>query len=393
MRRKAPVFRRWDTGQWICGVNAIQTFCFKLYKSAKISALNRKINAAGLIYNHCIALHKRYYKIFGKYLKRNFLQKHLVRLKKLQKFSYLKEIGAQAVQDVTERIDRAFQLFFRNVKRKIRCSPPNFKKVSCYKSFTLKQSGWKIDEENFSVAIDGKNLKYFQSRRISGKVKTVTIKRDSLGDFYVYFVTDAKNFEVETRTGKSVGFDFGLKKFLTASDGKDVISPLFFKQNSKLIAKACKNLSRKKKISNDRQRAKLNLARIYKKTVNQRKDFHFKLARLLCLEYERICIEDLNLKAMQRLWGKKISDLAFGEFVNILKYQATKFGVEIIEVDRYFASSQICNKCGEKNSAVKDLKIRSWICPRCGEKHDRDLNAAINILKNGLGHRPLQETL
>ena len=294
------------------------------------------------------------------------------------------------MQDVVDRIDRAFQLFFRNFQRKIRCSPPNFKKVKNYKSYTLKQAGWKLYEENYTLRINGQNYRYFQSRKISGKIKTVTIKRDSLGDFYVYIVTDAKDFEVETRTGKSVGFDFGLKTFLTASNGKDIISPLFFAKNSTLIKNACKNLSHKVKGSNNRRKAKLNLARLYKKSFNQRHDFHFKLARQLCLEYEIICIEDLNLKAMQRLWGRKISDLAFSEFVNILKYQATKFGVEIIEVDRFFASSQICSNCGFQNSAVKDLKIREWICPQCGVKHNRDRNAAINILNFGLGHQPLQ---
>jgi len=370
----------------------LKTFCFKLYKSDKNSVLKKQINAAGLIYNHCIALHKKYYKIFGKYLKRNFLQKHLVKLKKLEKFSYLKEIGSQAVQDVTDRIDRAYQLFFRNVKRKIRCSPPNFKKLKNYKSFTLKQSGWKFDEENFSVTINGQKFKYFQSRKISGKIKTVTIKRDSLGDLYIFVVTDAKIFKVETRTGKRVGFDFGLKNFLTSSEGKIISSPLFFAKNSKLIAKACKNLSRKQKSSNNRRRAKISLARIYKKTANQRKDFHFKLAGKLCLEYEKIFIEDLNLKAMQKLWGKKISDLGFYKFVQILKYQAEKFGVEVFEADRFFASSQICNQCGEKNSEVKNLKLREWICPKCGAKHDRDINAAKNILKFGLGHRPMQES-
>ena len=94
---------------------------------------------------------------------------------------------------------------------------------------------------------------------------------------------------------------------------------------------------------------------------------------------------------MKRLWGRKIGDLAFSEFVNILKYEATKFRVEIIEVDRYFASSQICSNCGFQNTAVKDLKIREWICPQCGVKHNRDRNAAINILNLGLGHQPLQE--
>ena len=204
----------------------MKTFCFKLYKSEHNVKLHKQINAAGLTFNHCIKLHRRYYKLFGKYLKKFTLMKHLTKLKKLPKFSYLLEFGSQAVQDVVERINRAFELFFGNVKRKVRCSPPKFKKVRRYKSFTLKQAGGKIDEDNRTIKIKGQSYKYFQSRRISGKIKTVTIKRDSLGDIYVYIVTDAKNLEVETRTGQSVGFDFGLKTFLTASDGKDVTSPL-----------------------------------------------------------------------------------------------------------------------------------------------------------------------
>ena len=319
--------------------------------------------------------------------------KHLTKLKKIPKFDYLLEYGSQAVQDVSERIDRAFNLFFSNLKRKVRCSPPKFKKVQCYKSFTLKQCGWKLDEENHTLTIKGQSYKYFQSRRIGGKVKTVTIKRDSLGDIYVYFVTNAKNFEVETRTGQSVGFDFGLKTFLTASDGKDVISPLFFAKNVKLIAKASRELSRKTKGSSNRLRARLKLARLHKKAANQRHYFHFKLAQRLCLEYDTICVEDLNVKAMQRLYGKKISDLAFSDFVRILKYEASKFGTLIVEVGRFFASSQRCSSCGYKNSTVKDLSIREWTCPKCGAMHDRDRNAAINILQEGLGQRPLQETL
>ena len=370
----------------------MKTFCFKLYQSERNDKLHKQINAAGLIYNHCIALHKRYYKIFHKTLNTNKLKVHLTKLKKILKFSYLLEIGSQAVQDVAERIGRAYELFFRNVRRKIRSSPPGFKKVRRYKSFTLKQAGWKLDESTYTLTINGQNYRYFQSRMISGKIKTVTIKRDSLGDIYVYFVTDAKDFEVVERTGKSVGYDFGLKKFLTASDGLDVTSPLFFAQNSKLIKQACRNLSHKVKVSNNRLRAKLNLARLYKQSTNQRHDFHFKIARRISLEYDTICIEDLNIKAMQRLYGRKIGDLAFSEFVNILKYEASKFGTEVIEVNRYFASSQICHCCGSRNAEVKDLSIREWHCPKCGAYHDRDRNAAINILNEGLGHRPVEET-
>lgn len=369
----------------------MKTYKFKLYQSEHTSSLHRLINVAGLIYNHCIALHKCYYRLFRKHLNRYALQKHLTKLKKLAKFSYINELGSQAVQDVTDRIERAFQLFFRNVKCKLRCSPPNFKKVRQYKSFTLKQAGWKLNEEEHTLTVNSRRYRYFQSRRISGKIKTVTIKRDGLGDFYVYIVTDATDFEVRTRTGQSVGFDFGLKKFLTASDGNDVISPLFFAQSAKLLQQACRELSRKRKGSNNRRRAKLKLARLYRKIYNRRHDFHFKLARKLCIEYDTICIEDLNVKAMHRRYGRKIGDLAFSEFVSILKCEASRFGTTIIEVNRFFASSQICHCCGERNPAVKDLSIREWTCPKCGVTHDRDLNAAINILNEGLGHRPVQE--
>ena len=136
----------------------------------------------------------------------------------------------------------------------------------------------------------------------------------------------------------------------------------------------------------------MKLARLHKKSTNQRHDFHFKLARRLCLEYDTICIEDLNVKAMQRLYGKKIGDLGFSDFVKILKYEASKFGTIVVEVGRFFASSQLCRCCGEKNPQVKDLKIRQWKCLKCGAEHDRDRNAAINILQEGLGQRPLQET-
>ena len=119
----------------------MKTFCFKLYHSDHNYELMRQINAAGLIYNHCIALHKRYYRLYGKYLDKSKLQKHLVKLKKHNRFAYISEIGSQAVQDVTDKIDRAYNLFWSNLKRKKTCSPPKFRKVRRYKSFTLKQAG------------------------------------------------------------------------------------------------------------------------------------------------------------------------------------------------------------------------------------------------------------
>ena len=360
----------------------MKTYCFKLYNSKRNRKLKRQINAAGLIYNHCIALHKRYYKLYGKHLKKYDLEKHLTKLKNSKKFSYLREIGSQAVQDIADRIEQAYKLFYENRKKKRKSSPPNFKKVRKYKSFTLKQAGWKLNEDLGIIKIGRQNYRYFQSRRIEGKIKTVTIKRDPIGDIYIYIVTDFREEQIMGRTGKSVGYDFGLKKFLTASDGKDIESPLFFVKNSKLIKKKNKNLSRKQEKSNNRKKARIELARAYKKTANQRKDFHFKTALKICEEYAVVCLEDLNLEEMKKLYGRKVSDLVYS-FVQKLKYEAIKFGTRIILIDRWYASRQICSECGYKNSEVKNLRIRKWECPECGAKHDRDRNASINILKVG----------
>lgn len=360
----------------------MKTFCFKLYASKRNRKLHKQINVSAIIYNHCIALHKKFYKLYGKFLKLYKLQKHLTKLKKLAKYNFYSTVGSQAIQDITQRIDRAYQLFFRNLKHKIKTAPPSFKKVKKYKSFTLKQAGYKFLDHNILI-INKQKYRYFKSRDIEGKIKTLTVKRDNLGDIYIFVVCKINKNKVLVRTGKSVGFDFGLKKFLTASNGKDYTAPEFFKQSSLAIKNANKNLARKKKGSNHRQQAKLALARLYKKISNQRKDFHFKLANKICSEYALICIEDLNIKAMQKLWGRKISDYAFSDFVKILEYQANKIGSIVQKIDRFYASSQICNVCGTKNPEIKNLAIREWVCKKCKTLHDRDKNAAINILKVG----------
>lgn len=360
----------------------MKTYCFKLYRANKNKKLHRQISAAGLIYNHCIALHKRYYSLYGKSLNKYQLQKHLTKLNKLPKFGYIKEIGSQAVQDITDRIDRAYKLFFRNLKHNIRTAPPSFKKVRKYKSYTLKQAGWKLCSGNI-IEIAKQKYRYFKSREIEGTVKTVTIKRDALGDIYIYFVSDTKENEVLARTGKSVGYDFGLKTFLCASDEKNIVSPLFFKENAKSIAKANRNMSRKKKGSNNRRKARLELARLHKRVANQRSDFHWKTAQQIVGEYALVALEDLNLKDMQKRFGRKISDLAFADFVQKLKYLASRTGASVVEVDKFYPSSQLCSHCGYRNKETKDLKVRSWICPSCNTKHNRDTNAAINIKTEG----------
>lgn len=357
------------------------TYGFKLYNSKKNKKLHRLIDTAGSIYNHLIALHKRYYRMYGKHLNVYKIMKHITKLKRTKRFAYWNNLGSQAIQNIAERIDGSYKLFFKNRSRGIKSSPPSFKKISKYRSFTLKQSGYKFFEDN-RIKIGDKTYRYFKSRSIEGKVKTVTVKRDSLGDIYIYVTCETKAPEIKPRPGKIVGLDFGLRNFLTTSDGYVIESPLFFKRSAGKIRSLNKALSRKKKGSGNSKRAKLKLARAHRKIANQRRDYHFKLAKRLSEEYSLICVEDLNVKAMQALWGRKISDLGHSRFLNILEHQCSKTGTEFVRIPRFYPSSKTCSACGYILEELS-LNTRSWTCPNCKTKHDRDVNAAVNILKVG----------
>ena len=359
------------------------TYCFKAYNSKKNKNLHNLINIACLIYNHCIALHKRYYRRYKKCLNIYKLQKHLTKIKKTSKFSHFNLLGSQSIQDITQRIDRAYKLFFENRKNKKRCSPPSFKKVKKYKSFTLKQAGYKILENNYHSESKPIKVNIIKKEPDITKEKTLTIKRNSLGDIYFYFVCESNNSQIEARTGKSVGIDLGFKTFITLSTGEKIESPEFFKRLIHKIQQLNRNLSRKVKGSNNYKRAKLCLARFHKKISDKRNNFHWETARNLALKYPLISCEDLCIKSYQRRYGRKTSDLAMSDFLKILNYSCEKLGSHLVQVDRFYASSQLCNNCGYKNPLLKDVRIREWTCPVCGVHHDRDINAGINIDKEG----------
>jgi len=374
-----------------------KSFKFKLYKSKSIKGLHRQINLASSIYNHLIALHKTYYRLFGKYPSKYEIQKHFTRYKKIKRFRYWNDLGSQTIQDIVERVDRAYRLFFKSLKRcEKRYRPPSFKKKSKYKSFTLKQCGYKLLDDN-KIRIGNRVYKYSKSREIEGKIKTVTIKRDTLGDVYLFFSCDrVEKPKIErTSTGKIEGFDFGLKTFLTSSTGEKIRSPQFFKIGSNRVKVASKIVSSKKKGSNNRRKAVLSFARVHRKIVNQRRDFHFKLTRRLALDFDVICIETLNIGAMKKLWGRKISDLGFSDFVLILQHMCNKLGSTLWQADQFYPSSKTCSYCGWIN---ENLSLRDciWTCQGCQTKHDRDQNAGMNLKREGassLGLESIRPTL
>jgi putative transposase len=356
----------------------MKTLKFKLYSHKRNRYLKQSINAAGVIYNHCIALHKRYYRRWDKHLNCAKLQAHVAKLRNRNEF--WQSVGSQAVQDICQRIEKAYQLFFKHNKKGVR--PPGFKKVKKYKSFTLKQAGYKFLGGN-RVKIGSRVYQYWNSREIEGKVKTLTIKRTPLGELFLVVVVDSAGFpEIKFTTSKIAGFDFGLKTFLTCSDGSKIESPQFFKQSLNAITKANRHHSKKLKGSSNRERARKNLVRSHEDIANRRSDWFWKLAHELTNRFDVLCFETLNLKGMKRLWGRKISDLALRDFLDILEWVALKKGKLVVYIDQWYPSSKTCSCCGQVLESL-DLSVRRWRCPSCQSENDRDKNASLNIKRVG----------
>ena len=368
------------------------TYKYKLYgRCEKNKYIHRDIDAFAGMYNHFIALHKRYYRRYKKYPNKFALMRHLTKLKGTDRFWHWCLLSNPALQNVIERIDYGYQKFFRRENKR----PPHFRSRFRYQSYTLKQAGYQFLDGNkiqLSFGVRGKVkrvFRYHKSREFDvDSVKTVTVKRDRIGDLWLCVVAKAPNIkQVIAETGKTAGFDFGLKIYLTASDGTQIQSPLFFRRNSRKVKKANRMLSHKQKGSNNRHRARINLARVHRRVTNQREAYHWWLARELCKQYDVMCFELLNISALKKLWGEKISDLGFADFSGKLKHIASKTGKTVVQIDKWLPSSKTCSACG----TVKDnleLRERTFRCA-CGFVSDRDHNAAINIER--WGRPPMEE--
>jgi putative transposase len=328
---------------------------------------------ACFVWNRALALQKRYYRLYGKYIEVNRMQKHFSR------YVERKWLYARTVQELLQRQDLAYKYFFRGKSKR----PPKFIKTKNFTSIVFKQCGYVFNDNILYLNNINKSFKFYKSRELDGNFKRVAIKRNKLGEYFVCVFLDK---EVErygkSRKGASVGIDFGLKTYLTLSDGLTIDNPQYLKESLTELRRRSRNLSKCKKGSNNSERKRKELDRLYNDIVNKRSDFQWKLAHYLCRMYDTICIEDLNLSGMCRRWGRKMADQAHAEFVSKLEHVATKYGVVVHKIDRYYPSSKTCT-CGYIN---KDLKLtdRVWTCPHCGTTHDRDLLAANNILRRGI---------
>ena len=360
----------------------MKTYKFKMYSNHGNRELHKTIDSHAQVWNHFVALCRRYYAIYGKYPGKKALMRHLTKLKRLPRYAHWNLLPSQSLQDVIGRIDTGYMKFFADLKSNRKTGRPRFKSRKRYKSYTLKQAGWKLLQSNY-IRIGKQIYRYFKSREVLGSPKRCTIKRDSVGDVWLIILTDHVDTDLESpTTGKSAGFDFGLKRYLTGSDYNDYESPQFFKRGINAIKRANRKHSRKVKRSKNRERARLNLARKHRKIANQRADFHWKLAHDLTDRYDWIALESLNLKGMKSLWGRKVSDLGFFDFMQKLKYIASRKSREVRFIDKWYPSSKTCHVCGAINQEL-NLRDRTWQCPSCHTELDRDRNAALNIHRVG----------
>ncbi len=349
--------------------------------------LRRLFRTCTDIYNHCIALHKRHYAVFGicegyKPLSRFRLQKHIAKMKKRCHPEW-SVVNSQAVQEIAERIDNGYRRFFDHTAK----HPPTFRSCRKYRSLTFKDTGWKLYGNDFIINSLSLRLRFHQSRPIpaDAKIQRVTLKRDAVGDYWLSFILrteETSPAQAMPMMGKTTGLDFGLKHFLTTAEGERIESPQVPFSNLSRLRRVSRNLSKKRKGSNNRKRAREELARLNRRISYLRSEHHWKTAIELVRSYDVVCIESLDLKSMKREYGRKVSDLGFGSFVNILASQCTKYGRKLIQIDKWEPTSKTCSHCGHKLDELP-LKVRRWNCPECGASHDRDINAARNILRVG----------
>lgn len=348
---------------------------YRLYRcDKKDRKLRHKLFVASTVWNHFVALQRRYYRLTGNYISLHDMNKHVLKLRKTKRFSLWQGLHSQACQNVCRRVDDAYQRFFKGLAK----GRPKFRKAKKYSSFTFPQSGYKVNGNR--VKIDGTTYKFVKHRELNGQIKTLTIKRDTVGRLWLVFSVVEELTIEKVSTGKSGGFDFGLKTFLTDDENRAYISPQFYAQGIRKMRQLQRQLSRKVQGSHRYKRAKRELAKHSIRIADQRRDHHFKLAHELCDEYDVLYFEDLNLQGMKALWGRKVSDLGFAQFMTILEWVAFKRGKQVVKIDRFAPTTKVCSGCGQNHNLT--LRDRVLNCD-CGLTIDRDHNAAINILCAG----------
>lgn len=364
------------------------SYKFRLYptKKQKVS-IAKTIGCCRWIYNYAFDERNSVYKLENKILNYYDQSKELPALK--EEYPWLKEVDSTALQSSLKNLDTAFKRFFKKESK----FPKFKKKRDARQSYTSRMGIKIVDDKYIQLPKLGKVRCKF-SKKVIGKILSATVTQTSNGKYFVSLCCRVDDLPHYPKNNKSVGIDLGVKDMFVTSDGAAYLNHKYLSKSEKKLARAQRRLSRKQKDSNNYGKAVRKVARIHEKVRNQRQDTIHKYTTELVYNYDTICIEDLataNMVKNHKL-AKGISDASFGEIKRQLQYKCNWFGRELIIVDRFYPSSQLCSECGHQNPDVKNLKVRRWICPNCGSVLSRDFNAAKNILKEGLRLQALNTT-
>lgn len=364
-----------------------KSFQFRLCPTKKQKkALEGQLNECRWLYNELLAQRKLSFEELDISLTKYQQLMFLPELK--EERPALQELYSQVLQNVVDRLDKAFQGFFRRCKAGEKPGFPRFRSMHRYNSFCYLQSGFEVVDRELKLSKIG-NIRIKMHRPIEGKIKTCTLQKNASGDWDVSISCEV-NTEPQAPKQESVGIDVGLTNFAVLSNGKTISNPRFFRNGQKKLAKAQRALSKMKKGSKERRKKGKAVAKIHEKICNQRKDFCHKESKKIIDQYQYICVEDLDIKNMveESFLAKSIMDASWNQFRQFLTYKAAEAGRKLGLANPAY-TTQTCSQCGYRER--KKLSDRNHCCSTCGYCTNRDHNAAQNILAlgiDGLGETP-----